>query len=807
MDQPRRPGAGKSSSRTTPVRMPVKKSPPARKRIPLFVWIAGGALALVLIVGGVVAGILIGRSGGGTVPTPKEIADAKKAVEKPPVVSNKAPAIATKIPAKEIEYLADLKANDIELPKRERVPVFTVSDHDAESRTVFQGEVLEPTAMAKKDATGPEPSLRPWVQFLHGRGFGVFGVATTANASPPNKSLTFSRDGSTNSTVFRFDNNAVLPFAAPPGTIAKSQQKQDPAPSSEVLWNVNGMEVLERLDVVEGPPVDTKDGSRRFLNTVLVRYKMTNKDKRPRYAGMRMQIDTLIGSNDGVPFTVPGIPGLVNSGAFADFRTPKQVPAFVQALEFADLKKPGTVAQANLRIGGGIETPDRVLLTHWPGVTPAWEIPLEPLRSDSALVLYWQDKMIQPGKFREVGFEYGLGAISSEGGRLGITLGGDFRVGGYVTVSAYMQGPTPKQTLALTLPAGLERLDGAATQAVPPSKTTSIVTWRIQIKQNGLFELKVASNDGLEQTKQFTIGKIAATKSLDLAFAGPYEARKPFVVTAEIADPRPNDAVTIGFPAGISLVEGEKTRKLDPARDGQPATVQWKVMANAAGDYAFTIDSSSGASAQKTLRLQPQEKDPGTVAVTIVPLDLSAKAFTVAAQVYDPLPDQKVTLALPPAVQLIAGESIISVMPPEQGNVRVVRWTVRVEKDGAHLLKVQSSTGGEIRKTLRVDEPLEAIDRFALSLEGDWKPGSAGTLVASVTDAAKGQSLVLTLPPGLRLVDSPAEQVVPALAFPLPGLASKVTWNVRVERTGQFPVRVESSTGSAISAAIQVRAK
>ena len=57
-------------------------------------------------------------------------------------------------------------------------------------------------------------------------------------------------------------------------------------------------------------------------------------------------IDTMIGDNDGVPFTVPGLPGLVTT--FADFRQPKEIPDFIQALEVPNLRNPGTIAHMTL---------------------------------------------------------------------------------------------------------------------------------------------------------------------------------------------------------------------------------------------------------------------------------------------------------------------------------------------------------------------------------------------------------------------------------------------------------------------------
>src|SRR5262249_54372297 len=154
--------------------------------------------------------------------------------------------------------------------------------------------------------------------------------------------------------------------------------------------------------------------------------------------GLRIQVDTMIGGNDGVPFTVPGLPGLVNN--FADFPMAGPVPDFIQALERPDLQNPGTVAHMTLKLGGKYEPPGRVLLTHWPGFNYFnWEVPVNSMRDDSAVVLYWQDKPLAPGGKREFGFAYGLGSVASaEGvGKLGVTLGGSFEPGQNFTVTAY----------------------------------------------------------------------------------------------------------------------------------------------------------------------------------------------------------------------------------------------------------------------------------------------------------------------------------------------------------------------------------
>jgi len=291
----------------------------------------------------------------------------------------------------------------------------------------------------------------------------------------------------------------------------------------------------------------------RLIDTVRVRYLIENKDTKVFKVGLRTQIDTLIGGNDGVPFTVPGLTGLVTH--FADFPRVAPIPDFIQALERPNLRDPGTVAHLSLKLGGAIEPPNRVSLTHWPGVGyPNWDVPLMPLAGDSAVVLYWFDKLLKPGEIREMGYAYGLGSVASSdpGGKLGVTLGGSFEPGESFTVTAYVQGVEKGQTLTLETPQGLERHEGNETQIVPApvrGVITSVVTWKVTVLETGNFPLKVVSSNGLSQAKLICIARpeAATTKmptmvrsdttgggNVTKAIRPPYSAGQTFTTTEAI---------------------------------------------------------------------------------------------------------------------------------------------------------------------------------------------------------------------------------------------------------------------------------
>src|SRR5205823_1255500 len=139
--------------------------------------------------------------------------------------------------------------------------------------------------------------------------------------------------------------------------------------------------------------------------------------------------------------TIPGLPGMV--ATFKDFKTSAEVPDFLQALEEPDLRNPGTIVQMNLRLSESL-VPDRVSLTHWPGHEKlnAFQIPVEDIGNDSAIVMYWNESDLLPNHSREMAFTYGLGNIArGKEGKLGITVSTPLVVGRDFDVIAYVNEP------------------------------------------------------------------------------------------------------------------------------------------------------------------------------------------------------------------------------------------------------------------------------------------------------------------------------------------------------------------------------
>jgi hypothetical protein len=86
----------------------------------------------------------------------------------------------------------------------------------------------------------------------------------------------------------------------------------------------------------------------------------------------------------------------------------------------------------------------------------------------------------------------------------------------------------------------------------------------------------------------------------------------------------------------------------------------------------------------------------------------------------------------------------------------------------------------------------EGDGQVVVVLGGSYEPGKLFSVSAFVQDPAPGQTLALDLPPGMELVEGKERQPVPT--YNDDGI-SMVLWKARVLNTGQFNVRVRSSTG------------
>jgi hypothetical protein len=365
--------------------------------------------------------------------------------------------------------------------------------------------------------TDPQPTMR-------------FGLATLREGQEVGqggglKRLTFDPWGRRNNTCLRFDGNDDRLFGGARGRWEESAARswkdehgnEHEGVKSVWICDDHKVHVTQFVEVIRGEQSD-------LLDTCRVRYRIENLDGKPHQVGLRFLLDTYIGGNDGVPFTIPGESDLCDTlKDLPDQAKDKKLPDFLQALEKPDLAHPGTVAHLRLKVDQ-VEAPERVTLGAWPneklrvldrganGPSTLWDVPVLTMKSldlnDSAVVMYWKQQPLGPGEKREVGFEYGLWSLAGTGGRLAATVDGIFRPGGELTVVAYVNKTGREgedESVTLTLPDGFQLLEGAEAQSISAAprdaKTGNRpVTWKVRAGPTGRHQFTVKSSSGPSQT-------------------------------------------------------------------------------------------------------------------------------------------------------------------------------------------------------------------------------------------------------------------------------------------------------------------
>jgi hypothetical protein len=340
-----------------------------------------------------------------------------------------------------------------------------------------------------------------------------FGIVLLKEPDPENpekkKRLTFDEAGNSNNTCLKVDGAEYRFGQTPPGAWVTDSRRRPlmhvtvPLKGSQgwkSLWETpEGVRVTQTVLIVPG-------AQSLVLDTCLVQYVVENRSDIPHAVGLRVMLDTFIGTNDGVPFAIPGQRGLLTTMRRFD---QKEIPDYVQALERADLKDPGTVAQIGLKLPGlklHADDPDpdpmeSLLICRWPGNSEAlWDWKPQamndpPDKKDSCVTMYWAVERMSPQGKRAMVFSYGLGTLSSTSAQLALTVGGAFRPGGTFTVTAYVKNPQEGQRVRIELPPGLALLPGEAAEQ-PVSRDPggySQVSWRVRADAPGRYPVRATS--------------------------------------------------------------------------------------------------------------------------------------------------------------------------------------------------------------------------------------------------------------------------------------------------------------------------
>ena len=188
------------------------------------------------------------------------------------------------------------------------------------------------------------------------------------------------------------DNYRMLLFGHPdPGTSYTTIRID----GEDIIFNANSInveddKVIATMIVKEGIEIDeilsfeTNETTGRE-DIIKISYDIRNASGTAISAGIRIMLDTMLGNNDGAPFSVAGSP-LVTEKEFVGSSIPQYWQAF-DNLENPDVVSNGTVYKSNY------ERPDKIQFCAWPSIYDcAWDYTVNESKYvtiDSAVAIYY----------------------------------------------------------------------------------------------------------------------------------------------------------------------------------------------------------------------------------------------------------------------------------------------------------------------------------------------------------------------------------------------------------------------------------
>lgn len=157
-----------------------------------------------------------------------------------------------------------------------------------------------------------------------------------------------------------------------------------------------------------------------------IKYDIINNSNNSVQLGGRIMLDTMLGSNDGAPFKIPGIGDITTETQYEG----SDIPQYWQS--FDNFSSPSVVASGTFYKTAS-QRPDKVQFVYWRNIRgSSWNYTIDPTKSvtgDSAVAVYYNPKSVEVGESRSFSTYYGLGNLSHASSSDGV----DFIVTGDIT--------------------------------------------------------------------------------------------------------------------------------------------------------------------------------------------------------------------------------------------------------------------------------------------------------------------------------------------------------------------------------------
>lgn len=231
---------------------------------------------------------------------------------------------------------------------------------------------------------------------------GYYTIGTVAgdpnSATDNNKKLLFGHpEGSTSETLIRID-GADYFFSSSNSTFSSDGTK---CVSSKVI---DGVTVTQTISLVYNSETSRTD-------TVEIKYDLKNNSTVAKEIGGRIMLDTMLGSNDGAPFKIPGKGDITTECEYVG----DQIPQYWQS--FDNLTNTTIIATGTFYKTLS-QRPDKVQFAYWADIRgAAWNYIVDPydtVTRDSAVAVYYNPVTVAGGATRSFSTYYGLSNLTEQ---------------------------------------------------------------------------------------------------------------------------------------------------------------------------------------------------------------------------------------------------------------------------------------------------------------------------------------------------------------------------------------------------------